>query len=382
MNIVKTLAAAATVATLPLLYSCVKDEPLNAECDILSVTLPDAENVLNRAPIITNDKVELIVKNDIPLTDSLAPEFTVTPGATISPASGTPRLFLEPQIYTVTSQDGQWSKLYTVSVVKNKEINLDYDFNNVRIISALGGQAKYDEFYELNAEGQETLTWASANSAYALTLQAKTPDKFPTYQSDGGVTGKCVTLVTRSTGSFGSRVGKPIAAGNLFMGQFVGTNAIQDPLGATHFGVPFYYEPTTFSGYYKYTPGETYCEPDDSGKLQPVEGQTDMFNLYLVMFEVTTDMQYLDGRNVLSADNPNIIGTAEIPDRHASDNWVTFKVPFLYREGKSIDPFKLQAGHYSIAVVMSSSEKGDYFCGAIGSTLMVDELNIDYNPII
>ncbi len=101
-----------------------------------------------------------------------------------------------------------------------------------------------------------------------------------------------------------------------------------------------------------------------------------MFNLYLVMYEVTESMQWLDGTNVLSKDNPNIIGTAEIPDRHASDEWVSFNVPFICREGKSIDHFKLKSGAYNMAVVMSSSQDGDYFCGAIGSTLMVDELLI------
>lgn len=353
--------------------SCIQSEPLNSECDITEVNLPG--DVLNRVPIIENNKVTIIVKNDVSVM-SLAPEFTLTPGATIEPASGTERNFLLPQAYTVTAEDGEWHKTYIVEVQKNNASNLNYNFETVRQISALGGMCSYDEFYETSVLGKESLVWASANSSFALTLQASTPSTFPTYQGDDGVTGKCAVLVTRSTGNFGGKVGKPLASGNLFIGVFDGTNALKNPLQATHFGTPFTNEPVLFSGYYKYSPGETYCEPGENGELVPVAGKTDMFNLYAVLFETTREMQWLDGTNVLAANNPNIISTAEIPDPHASEEWVEFAVPFKMRAGKSIDRKKLEEGKYSITVVMGSSRDGDAFCGAIGSTLQVDELSI------
>ncbi len=353
--------------------SCVKDEPLNAECDIVSATLPD--EMLNRQPLIYNDRVVLIVKNDVSVM-ALAPEFELTPGATIEPPSGTTRNFIVPQNYVVTSQDGQWHKTYSVEVQRNNSINLNYSFENVRQVSALGGTCSYDVFFEAGLNGEEKWAWATANPAFALTLQASGPNTFPTYQGDNGVNGKCAVLVTRSTGDFGGRVGKPLAAGSLFIGKFDMTNAIKYPLQATQFGTPFNRIPTSFSGYYKYKPGDTYCMPDDKGTLQPVPGQTDMFNLYAVLYETDDGHEWLDGTNVLAADNPYIISTAEIPDRHESDEWVDFFVPFVNRPGKAIDPDKLKAGRYNIAVVMSSSEDGDYFRGAIGSTLMVDELSI------
>ena len=94
------------------------------------------------------------------------------------------------------------------------------------------------------------------------------------------------------------------------------------------------------------------------------------------MIQQTPELQWLDGTNVLDRDNPHIIGSAEIPDRHASDEWVEFSVPFTLWPGKAIDPEKLNDGTYNVAVVMSSSQDGDYFSGAIGSTLQVDELLI------
>lgn len=361
-------------AILPavVLGSCIRDEALNAECDITAASLPG--DVLNGKTEITNDKVLMVVKKDVELT-ALAPEFTLTPGATIDPASGTARDFTEPQAYTVTSQDRKWKKTYTVTIQRNYTIPLAYDFENVDIISTFKGG--YDEFYQTGTPDVNPLTWASANSAFNATGEGTTPQTFPTYQGDNGVEGKCAVLVTKSTGFLGTAVGKPIAAGNLFMGVFIGDNAMMDPLGATHFGVPFSEIPTSFSGYYKYTPGEQFCELHDK-KFEPVPGKTDLFNLYTVFYEVSEQYPYLDGNNVLSADN--IICTAEIPDRHASDEWVYFNIPFAYRDGKTIDTQKLRDGRYRIAVIASSSQDGDRFAGAIGSKLQIDELRLTVQP--
>ena len=120
-------------ASCMLFTGCIKDEPLNAECDIVAVTLKG--DVLNRSPQIFNDKVVLILKNGVSAMN-LAPEFELTPGATISPESGTPRNFIFPQEYTVTSEDGKWKKVYTVEVRNNNSVNLYYNFENARRVSA------------------------------------------------------------------------------------------------------------------------------------------------------------------------------------------------------------------------------------------------------
>ena len=83
--------------------SCIRDEAPNAEADILSCRLPGV--VMTTSPIITNNSINIFVG---PGTDisSLAPEFTLTPGATIDPPSGTARDFHSPQQYTVTAAIG------------------------------------------------------------------------------------------------------------------------------------------------------------------------------------------------------------------------------------------------------------------------------------
>ena len=355
--------------------SC-EGEPLNAECDIESAFLPD--DVLIREPVIENDKVTFMLKNGTDRT-ALAPEFTITPGAVIEPPSGTVRDFTTPQTYTVTSEDRKWHKNYTVSATYIT-ISLQYDFEHVRLEET--NKARYDVFYEVGTDGKESLTWASGNPGFALTGMAanKPSDVFPTYQINDGRSGKAVALTTRMTGSFGALVNKPIASGSLFLGKFDLSTALSKPLESTCFGIPFSKIPLYLKGYYKYAPGETYMELDKSitDKLKPIPGKTDECNIYAVFFETSDGMEYLDGTNVMSDDNPNIVAVAALSpeERTATSEWREFNLPFKYRPGKTIDFGKLQDGHYSITICMASSIDGDYFCGAPGSTLIVDEVEL------
>lgn len=367
-----------TLAVMLATVSCIKKEPLNAECDIIAVTLPG--DVLNRAPIIENDKVTLIVKNHINISD-LAPEFELTPGATIVPPSGTARDFTDPQTYVVTSEDGEWSKTYTITVQSNNAINLKYGFEDVKLAKTSQG-GSYDEFFDVSinetTNRKDTMFWASGNPGFALTNGTAGADSYPTFQTSDGYKGKCVEMITRSTGPWGAMVKKPLAAGNLFIGKFNVTIAVASPLQATQFGTPFTNIPRYFSGYYRYTPGEVYQKLNDAGKLETVEGKVDECNIYAVFFESTADMEWLDGSNVLSDDNPNIIAVARLSEeqRQSTPDWTYFRLPFVFRQGATIDPEKFTNGRYSITVVMSSSIDGDYFAGAVGSTLLVDELEI------
>ncbi|EXY64240.1 glycoside hydrolase xylanase family protein, partial [Bacteroides fragilis str. 3986 N(B)19] len=88
-----------------IMVSCIQDEAPNAEADIIACSVPG--DVLNRDPIIENDRITLMVKKGTTVTD-LAPKFTLTPGATIIPESGSVLDFSVPQSYIVTSEDGKW----------------------------------------------------------------------------------------------------------------------------------------------------------------------------------------------------------------------------------------------------------------------------------
>lgn len=355
--------------------SCIKEEAPNSEADIESCTLPG--DVLNRDPVIENDKVTLHLKKGTDLT-SLSPEFTLTPGATISPASGTTRDFTSSQTYEVTSEDGRWKKQYRVEATTSGLTTTVFRFENARMDS----NGKYQIFYETDAAGTEILTWASGNPGFALTGAGNDYTDYPTYQSDIGYENKCLALTTRKTGSFGAMMNMPIAAGNLFLGTFDVLNALTDPLTATKFGMPFDYVPTSLRGYYKYRSGEMFYELDAtaSDKLKPVPDRKDRFNIYAVFYESTDDMKTLDGTNALSEENPNVLAVAQIAQDEAveTDEWTPFGIEFVFREGKSVEAAKLAEGRYSLAVVFTSSLYGDRFEGAPGSTLCVDEVTLEY----
>ncbi len=381
---------------LPLaLSSCIKEEAPNSEADITGVTLPDSASLL-REPVINNNDITLYANT----ADSvLAPEFTLTPGATIEPASGTPRKFFTrqltvthndmtdeddttytftstPQQYTVTSEDGQWKKTYKVNVVNNAT-PADFHFDNVRYYD-YNGSPIFQIFYETVA-GQN-IDWGSGNAGAMVTLMASNPkySDFPTSQADNGVSGKCAKLTTISTGALGTMFGAPIAAGNLFLGSFVVN--LQDMPASTHFGIPLRNTvPLSMTGYYKYRPGATYIRLNDAknGTVE-VPGKTDDFAIYAIVYEVTPDEPYIDGNNSLTS--PNIVLKAELQraEHQVGDDWVRFDLPFEPQNDKTIDRQKLLDGKYNIAIILSSSEGGARFEGAVGSTLYVDEIHINY----
>lgn len=355
------------------LVSCIQEEAPNAEADIVSCTVQG--DILKREPIIENKKITLMVKANIDLTKQ-APEFELTPGATISPASGTVRDFTSPQYYKVTSQDGKWQKNYQVVYII-AGISTEYHFENVREeTSALGS---YDILYDTDAATGNSIDWASGNAGFVLTGNGTGgPSTFPTCSTPNGKIGKGVKLETKSTGNFGSKLGMPIAAGNLFMGNFDVLSALSNALKATKLGMPFEHVPTYLKGYFKYKAGDVF---EESGK--PVSGKQDTWDIYAIFYEVTDKVKMLDGTIVKengTIEHPNLISVARISEdqRIETDEWTEFYLPFVALPGKTINEEKLKAGGYNVSMVFSSSKDGNLFKGAVGSTLYIDEVELIY----
>lgn len=372
----KTLTACYLLAFA--MTSCIQNEALNSEADIESCTL--AGNVLSRTPIIDNNEIRLMVKQGVDVS-KLAPEFTMTSGATLSPASGTVRDFTKSQAYsyTVTSQDKKWTKEYTVKVFIY-EINTNYHFENFKLhINPSLSIEDYYIFYEKNNGGDELMTWASGNEGFAYTGVQATKDEYPTTVDAKGWNDNCLKLQTKSTGPLGELLGMPLAAGNLFMGNF--KINLDDVLSATKFGVQFTHIPTHLRGYYKYKSGDIFYTLNTSTnppKLEPVFNKKDICDIYAVFYRTDANLESLDGHNVLDENNPNIISIARINNAQETSQWLPFECSFKLLPGREIDKTLLSEGHYNIAVVFSSSIRGDHFEGAPGSTLFIDEVELDY----
>lgn len=357
------------LTTVFLLIACIQDEAPNFEADIETCTVE--ENILMRDPQIENTRINLIVKPTVDITKATL-HFTLTPGATIDPPSGTVRDLTQNPTYTVTSEDRKSTKTYAVSCTDGG-VPSNYDFEHFRIY------AKYYLFYELSIpEGEEkpqTLDiWSSGNAGFSLIAGNTLPEDFPTAPSEFGKSGYCLKLETKSTGSFGERLKMPIAAGNLFFGTFKALNALMNPLKATEFGIPFNHIPIYLEGHYKYKAGEVYKDKENN----VVPDKKDNFDIYAIMYETDETVKFLDGTNSLTSPNLVAIARFDEADKKETDTWTRFELPFVYLDGKEIDQEKLKNNIYNIAIIFSSSIDGALFNGAIGSTLLLDEVRLVY----
>jgi hypothetical protein len=355
--------------------SCIREEAKNMEADILTCTVEGVDLVQD--PLITNNRVTLYVNGWEDLT-SVAPEFTLTEGATIEPASGTALDFTSPQQYTVTSEDGKWTKTYTVAF-SSTELAKDYHFENAMYYTYTNTSTgetsqRYQILYEIR-NVSDTLFWSSGNPGYMITHSDASAAEYPTSQCDTGYVDKCVKLVTRSTGALGAMFGSPIAAGNLFLGNF--KINMGNTLLSTHFGegVPCTQEPLAVSGWYKYTRGPQMTNKENEN----IDGDDD-FDIYASFFEPTDDVPYLDGTNVkdTTSATTTIVKFGQIQDsmKVADGEWHQFWFLLDTVSGKEIDEDKLANGEYCLTIVLSSSMNGAKFIGAVGSTLYADELKL------
>lgn len=386
------IVAALSMSCITTLSSCFKEEPLNAECDIEQAYIhADNKNLLNL--LFTNPSdtlvnvqsdqtnIEFTMRRFAALTKQ-APIFRLTPGATISPESGSLQDFSKgPVTYTVTSEDKQWSRTYQVRIKKGQTTmpnEIEFEFENAYLSK---GYYNWQE----NWNGNKLDIWATGNSGFKMSNSSSKPEEYPTLMIEDGHRGKGVQLTTRRTSGLADAVKKPIAAGNLFIGQFDATDALLgDAMKATKFGHPFSFsaKPAKLEGWYKYQAGEKFTDKN----MKPLD-RHDYGTIYAVLYENIDEKGnavLLYGDNVQTS--KQIVALALVGKTHDDNGkvaigntpeWHHFSVDFDYQSyGKTIDPVKLKNGGYSLAIVCSSSSDGANFLGAERSTLWIDSFKL------
>lgn len=382
------IVAALSMSCITTLSSCFKEEPLNAECDIEQAYIhADNKNLLNL--LFTNPSdtlvnvqsdqtnIEFTMRPFAALTKQ-APIFRLTPGATISPESGSLQDFSKgPVTYTVTSEDKQWSRTYQVRIKKGQTTmpnEIEFEFENAYLSK---GYYNWQE----NWNGNKLDIWATGNSGFNINNPSAKPEEYPTVMIKDGYKGKGVKLTTQRTGGFADVVKKPIAAGNLFIGQFNATDALTDAMKATKFGHPFSFDakPAKLEGWYKYQAGEKFTDKN----MKPLD-RHDYGTIYAVLYENIDEKGnavLLYGDNVQTS--KQIVALALVGETNDDNGkiaigntpeWHHFSVGFEYK--KAIDPIKLKNGGYSLTIVSSSSSDGANFLGAVGSTLWIDSFKL------
>lgn len=350
------------IAMVTCTISCIKDEEADTNADILEAYIP--EEYLKTEPIITNNSVEFRVKSNVDL-ESQSPQFVVSPFATINPPNGTILDYTNPQKVTVTAQDPRWKKEYIISFVSD-ELSTKYTFNKAELVD----KNRYYRFYEIGNNGSKIYDWDSGNQGYSTIVDAAySPNLYPTTITSGRKGGQAVKMQTVYTASFAAATGNPIAAGNLFIGQF--KLNIFNTLKSTRFGLPYSGGlPKKLRGFYKYTPGKTVTDKS----FNEVAGAVDSFDIYAILFEPRQKDNYLTGDH--NFNDPRNIAIARLSPNEKVNavSWTEFETKFRLVNGKSFDPKK----DYMLTIVMTSSIDGGDFKGAIGSTLIVDEVELVY----
>ena len=380
------ILASFTAASILSLTSCFKDEPLNAECDIEQAYIQPGSWLklwfTNASDTLVNvqsdqDKIEFTMKPFASLKKQ-APMFRLTPGATIQPESGSVHDFSKgPVTYVVTSEDKQWTRTYQVSIKKGQTTmskEFEFDFENAYLSK---GYYNWQE----NWNGNKLDIWATGNSGFKMSNSSSKPEEYPTVMIENGHRGKGVQLTTRRTSKIADMVHKPIAAGNLFIGQFDATDALRDAMKATKFGHPFSFDakPAKLEGWYKYHAGEKFTD-----KNMKELDRHDYGTIYAVLYENIDEKGnavLLYGDNVQTS--KQIVALALVGETHDDNGkvaigntreWHHFSVDFEYK--KAIDLIKLKNGGYSLSIVCSSSSDGANFLGAEGSTLWIDSFKL------
>ena len=350
-----------------IFFSCIREEAPNPEADLLVLSFP--ENSLRTEGVeIYNDYVTVYPRPKVNLRDSAITALEVSAGATWerieSPTGGEVLFYIQ-----VTSESREYTKRY--SIIEVGSFSESFHFENwVRPSSVY--------LYENPKEG--SLLWYSSNNGAAIAWNnsTKPPNEYLVRKiSFNGNTAAEMRTMEGPGKIAGGITFIPCLAGSLYLGGFNALTGLTAPLKSTLFGVPFDNgKPTRFSGRYIFKhSSEDYINSDGTRE----KGKKDICAVYAVLFKTDEKVQFLYGDDIDSS--PNVIARAEIKptDFVEKSDFTFFDIEFDYN-GYST-PFswaELKNNEYKISLVFSSSSRGQYYEGCPGNTLVVDDIEVQY----
>lgn len=158
-----------------------------------------------------------------------------------------------------------------------------------------------------------------------------------------------------------------LASGNIYIGKFGKVAGLGAELD---WGLPFTSRPLALNGYYKYSPKTIDMTKSPYNDLK---GQGDQCQIQVLltdwpeMFTINTSKkQFVDFVN-----DEHIIAHGSLVSGNNDNGYVKFTIPFVYRNNRTPK---------YIVIVAAASRYGDYFTGAVGSVLRVDEFELVYDP--
>lgn len=200
--------------------------------------------------------------------------------------------------------------------------------------------------------------WVSASNTAYVIFSGKSP--YPVEPLEQGYKGKGVRISTKEGLLF-------TFPGSLYSGLVEEKNIFSP----AKFGQPWGEEPVELSFYYQYKAGEE--------AIKDLPNNRDHASVQGVLYEVTNDEAYLSKENI--KEDVRIVSRAyTLLSDSKEGEWISKTIkfePVSEEVAKAID-FKTKK--YRLALILSSSAKGDELKGATGSTLLVDELTLKSKP--
>ncbi len=236
------------------------------------------------------------------------------------------------------------------------------DENTFTVVTEAADQLpnfNFDQWYKdgknwYASPDKASIFWDSGNQG-ANTLSEKNPTS---PEETKVVSGKAVRMKTESV------VGV-MAGGNIYSGSFgktVGTKGAQ-----VNFGRPYKCRPLALHGHYAYTP-----KAIDKVKSpwESLKGKMDTGKIFVVLADWSAPFLVDNSTSpmkLFSPDDPGVIAYGELEDNVGTPNgdYVEFTIPLEYRD------YNRKPTH--VIVVACASKLADYFTGAIGSEMYIDE---------
>lgn len=212
--------------------------------------------------------------------------------------------------------------------------------------------------------------WTSAsNIGYSLMPGKEVP--YPVNEYKDGYKGSAVSIESRP-GKITAGMGKYLVAGSLYSGEARVNKFLSKPLESTLFGQPIEEIPVKLSGYYKYKSGPKYINGETDA---PYPNKKDQGTIAVVFYEAPDLDFFLDGNN-LYTDKHIIAYKQHFVDDSNWDEWTPFEIDIPVTNKDLYKSIDFLAKKYKIAIVFSSSRRGDQFLGAVGSLLLIDEITL------
>lgn len=278
-----------------------------------------------------------------------------------------------------SKDDNEWSDVSgNVNILENIG---SYGENITQVVTNLNDNSEYEYRILFNETAAEPLSFITEEAIPLTNGDFEDNDNGPwntsesSFWSSGNntfVNDLCVRKTDNGNNSYAylksKKAAGKIAAGNAFTGSF--ELKILEMNGIVTLGKTFNGRPYSLKGIYNYIPQQV----TNGGNKIP-NGSIDQCSIYIILL---TDKIVLNPADATTLDWKNkyaeqIIALAELPTEEdmTTDGFESFELKLEYLK-KDVDP-------KYIGVLATSSKYGDYFQGAVGSELSIDNFELVYS---